>query len=1050
MRVLKVRDMYRRLIVMNLSCSFCIILLVWLIPGSVEAFGQTSQSAIFGRASDPKGAMLPGVRVTATNLENGAMSHATTNDEGAYVIPSLLPGRYRVNAEANGFTQQTLPALDLLVDARSEVDFSLQIAGIVTNVTVTSAVPAVDTGSASIGQVIEEKTIRDLPLNGRDFLQLVLLSAGASPTAAGADVTTFNEQSVNISGGRESSNQFMLDGVFNNTIHFEGLNIQPSIDAIQEFKVLRNTLPAEFGHGTAIVDLITKSGGTRFHGTLYEFLRNDVLDSRQYFDTAKPPYRQNQFGGTLGGPLSHHTFFFGGYEGFRSLQAITVLSTLPTAQMLSGNFVGSSPVTDPQTGMPFPGNIIPSIRFSAITKRMLPFLPAVTAGGGNNYVAAPSTLNDLNQYNIRIDHQFTDRDSIFGRYSIGTVNLYTPGLIPLTGLTVSDKPVNATVQWTHIFLPTLLNNALIGFNRNYQQRIQDGANNPSLNLLQFSNAINSPINFGFPTVILAGYNAFGTSLSLPELVGGNTFQYGDTLTWVKGRNTYKFGLDIRNTQMPHTPYLASRGEFAFEGTSTGNPVADFLLGLPFISVGGGKGPTAFMSMLGTSFFAQDDFIVSRRLTLNLGLRYDRLSALSDRTRGRLGVFDPVRGVVVPPADVEKDGLVNPDDTNVGPRLGFSWQPFADGKTAVRGGYGIYYDQKPLNEYNFSLGTELTYQELVGTQEWDTLFPAAAGSPPGILSDDPYARTPRVQQYSLGIQHELPWEMTLEAAYAGQKSVHANGRSDLNQARLEAYPGEPLANRRPYPNYASIYAVNDSDYANYNSLQSTLQKRASRNLFFLAAYTYSKSLDIQSSAGDVMQNAHNILAEYAPSDFNQTNHFSFSSNYVLPFGHGQRYGAGAGGAMDRLIGGYQLNGIYTYSTGNPFSVAVAGVDRSNTGTFSGGLQRANLTGAGGGISGPHIVNEWFNTNAFVVAPENTFGNSSRNLLDGPPINNLDFSLIKVMPIVEGVKLDFRAELFNILNHPQFELPVSDPTNPAFGQLNAVRAAREIQFALKLNF
>jgi hypothetical protein len=234
------------------------------------------------------------------------------------------------------------------------------------------------------------------------------------------------------------------------------------------------------------------------------------------------------------------------------------------------------------------------------------------------------------------------------------------------------------------------------------------------------------------------------------------------------------------------------------------------------------------------------------------------------------------------------------------------------------------------------------------------------------------------------------------------------------------------------------------------LQATLQKRASGNLFFLAAYTYSKSLDIQSSAGDVMQNAHNISAEYAPSDFNQTNHFSFSSNFALPFGHGQRYGAGAGGAMDRLIGGYQLNGIYTYSTGNPFSVAVVGVDRSNTGTFSGGLQRANLTGAGGGISGPHIVNEWFNTNAFVAAPENTFGNSSRNLLDGPPINNLDFSLIKVMPIVEGVKLDFRAELFNILNHPQFELPVSDPTNPAFGQLNSVRAAREIQFALKLTF
>lgn len=1031
--------------------SLSLFVLVFVLWGAVLAAGQTTRSAIFGRALDPSGAVLSGVEVIATSLDNGSTFRAMTNTDGTYVIPSLLPGKYRVEAEMAGFAKQTLPSFDLLVDARSQVDFNFQVAGSTTNITVTTQPTAIDTGSASLGQVIEEKTITDLPLNGRDFLQLVLLSAGASPLAGSSDVKSFNSQSVNISGGRESSNQFTIDGVFDNAVHFEGLNLQPSIDAIQEFKVQRNTFNAEFGHGQAIVNLVTKSGGNRFHGTAYEFLRNDILDARQYFDQAKPPYRQNQFGATFGGPLSHNTFFFVGYEGFRSRRSITFLGTLPTAQQLSGDFTGSGPIVDPSTGNPFPGDQIPTDRFSDVTKRILPFLPLVGGSGANNFITAPAFKNDFDQYNIRVDHRFNDHDSIFGRYTAGTTDLYTPGLIPLTGTTVSDTPVNFTMQWTHAFSPTLLNSALIGFNRNLQQRLQDGANNSDLNVLQFSNAINAPVNFGLPSIQMAGFSVVGTPITLPEIVGGNTFQYGDTLAWVKGRHTFKFGADIRNTQMPHTPYVASRGQFVFLGAVTGNPVADFLLGLPFISVGAGKGPSAFMSMIGTSFFVQDDFIVNRSLTLNLGLRYDRLSALSDRTRGRLGVFDPVRGEVVQPADVEKDGLVNPDNRNVGPRLGFAWQPFNDGKTVIRGGYGIYYDQKPLNEYNFSLGTELAFQVLVGPNPWDTLFPAAAGNGVGILSDDPYARNPRVQQYSFGVQRELPWEMTMEMAYVGSKSVHANGRSDLNQARLAAFPGEPLADRRPYTDFGSIYAVNDSDYANYNSLQTTVQKRATRNLFFLGAYTYSKSLDIQSSTADTMQNAHDVPAEYAMSDFNQKHRFTFSYNYLLPFGRGQRYGSSVGGFMDKLIGGWQLNGIYTYASGTPFTVGVFGVDRSNTGTFGGGVQRANLVGPNNGnISGGGSVQEWFDTSAFQLAPPDTFGNSGRNIVIGPPINNFDFSVLKMMPITEGVRVDFRAEMFNIVNHPQFLNPVADPTNPAFGQITGVRDSRQIQFGLKLSF
>ena len=412
--------------------------------------------------------------------------------------------------------------------------------------------------------------------------------------------------------------------------------------------------------------------------------------------------------------------------------------------------------------------------------------------------------------------------------------------------------------------------------------------------------------------------------------------------------------------------------------------------------------------------------------------------------------------------------MNADNNDFGPRVGFAWQPFASPTTSIRGGYGVYYDVKPVNERNFSLGTELKFQQIVDINPilglppavtWDNLFPpvAAAGSL-GVLTDDPRARTPYVQQYSLSVQRELPGNLVAEIAYAGSMGRKLNRRVDINQARLPAFPGEPLAVRRPYPNFGSIVMAKGIAVSNYNALQAKVEKRFSSNIYLLAAYTFSKSLDTSSLAGDTTsgnagtpQNSRDERAEYGLSAFDQRHRFVLSYVYQLPFGRGQSHLNSLGGFANTLVGGWQINGITTFASGNPFSVQVVGVDRTNTGVFGGGSQRANIVSSNIELSSSErSVQRWFNTAAFQAAPVNTFGNSGRNILVGPGTNNFDFSILKDFRFTETMKLQFRTEIFNIFNHSQFLQPVTDPTSPAFGQITGARPAREIQFGFKFIF
>ncbi|MBZ5653578.1 MAG: carboxypeptidase regulatory-like domain-containing protein [Acidobacteriia bacterium] len=878
------RSNFRRR-VLERALSLCAGLAL-LVP---VGFAQTTKGTIFGTATDSSGAVVPGTTVTVTSVTTDETRVVTTGTDGRYVFPALFPGKYRVRGEKEGFAAAVVDTVDVTVDSRQQVDLHLVVAGTKETISVTGEAPLIETGSNAVGQVINQKTIVDMPLNGRNFLQLVLLSAGASPLSPASDSASFGRPSVNISGGREASNQFTVDGVFNNVVHFEGLNIQPNVDTIEEFKVQRNTFNAEFGYGTAVVNVATKSGGNDIHVSAYEFLRNDVLDAKQYFDTKKPPFRQNQYGVVMSGPIiKKRTFFLFSYEGFRSRRNNTLRGNLPNAKLLSGDFSGLPALKDPaNNNAPFAGNQIPSSRFSAITQSILPLLPKIASGGTVNYTTAPSFKSDYDQYSIRIDHRFADRDNVFARWTWAQTEQHSPGLIDKTGTTSGDTPKNGGIQWTHTFKPTLLNEARIGLNRNLQVRTQDGTGDPALFVLKpMTNIVATPLNFGLPIVGMAGFSAFGTPPTFPEIVGGTTFQYDESLTWVKGRHTFKTGIDFRNTQFPHTPYLFSRGQYVFQGLATGNPVADFLLGYPFVSLGDGRGPSAFLSGKGLATFFQDDWQVRNGLTISYGLRYERLSALADRTRGRLPVFDTRTGELVAPGQVEAKGLVNPDNRDFAPRVGMAWQPFKNHHTVVRGGYGIYYDIEPVNEKNFGLGTEIAFQQIVDAAplqgkpaavNWDKLFPGVPtpGSA-GVLFTDPFSKTPRVQAYSFGVEHQLFGNTMFEVTYAGQTGRRLNRRLDLNQARLPAFAGEDLTSRRPFPKYGPFTDAINRAYSNYDSLQARVEHRFSKGLYLLGAYTWSRSSDTASYNGNTASNAHAPeSAEYGLSDFDQRQRFVFS-------------------------------------------------------------------------------------------------------------------------------------------------------------------------------
>ena len=1141
---------------------------------AASAWAQKDTGSIVGTVKDPTGALIPDAKITVTETEKGTTFVTSSDSSGEYVASPLNVGHYKVTVEKQGFKTAVAGPIELDVQQRAVVNVTLPVGEMVIKVEVNTAAPLLETETSELGQVVNNRQVVNLPLNGRNFAQLALLTAGTTPSEPGArDEGGYGFSS---NGGRSLQNNFLLDGIDNNSNLTDLLNetnyvIQPSVDAIQEFKVQTNAYSAEFGRGNgAIVNATIKSGTNDVHGDFYEFLRNDKLDARNFFDQTKPEYRQNQFGVTAGGPLKlpgydghNRTFFFGDYEGLRVRQGQTQTSTVPTDAQKAGDFSDlidyTRPALDPNRnpaldcngkptyvgeifntrltqnsatsatgvcGVPFqydpvtgqPLNKILASQMDPLALRLAALYPEPNINGnGFNFVSNPILNQDRNNFDIRVDHRFSDKDTSFYRFSFEDQPSNIPPAFPNSladgGGFFSGVEDNAyrslALSETHIFNPRLVNEFRAGYNRIHSQRFQFNYNKDVSGQLQFPGVPFVPMNGGLPQLTFSDVSTLGSPTFLPSLEIQNTYTYSDNLNLTRGKHSFKFGTEVRFEEFTIFQPASPRGTLSFGGGFVSNPAttvgvaagfAQFLLG---ISDGGNITNLHNVDYLRPvyAFYGQDDVKLTPKLTLNLGLRYELFLTVKEKfdnqgtydlskqilfvPRGQKAQLTPTIAALVPLSATASRGLINPDLNNFAPRIGFAYS--VTPRLVVRSGFGIFYGgeengpySNPSQGFNPPFFVTQVFSTPCGladanpaTGTNDCAIPGLSvlsqGFPANSLTDpntpqlftlDPKLITPYVDQWHISTQYQLPFETLFEITYAGSKGTKLYAFLNGNQAAPSAVPGADTASRRPIPTInAGISLFNSTANSEYNSLQLRAEKRFSKGLSFLAAYTWSHSLDEASNANLGAQNNDGYRWfvhpewEHGNSDFDIRHRLALSYIYELPFGHDKHFGANASGAAERVIGGWQVGGITSLSTGNRFTVTGA----TSIGAQSDGQQRPDQISSPNGK--PCLPGTYFNTCAFQDPPDGSFGDSGRNTLRGPGFQIWDFSVFKSFPLSENKRFEFRSEFFNIPNHANLQLAKSGPQNsintttfgtPQFGFLTAARPPRQIQFALKFYY
>ena len=1141
---------------------------------AASTWAQKDTGSIVGTVKDPTGALIPDAKITVTETEKGTTFVTSSDSSGEYVASPLNVGHYKVTVEKQGFKTAVAGPIELDVQQRAVVNVTLPVGEMVIKVEVNTAAPLLETETSELGQVVNNRQVVNLPLNGRNFAQLALLTAGTTPSEPGArDEGGYGFSS---NGGRSLQNNFLLDGIDNNSNLTDLLNetnyvIQPSVDAIQEFKVQTNAYSAEFGRGNgAIVNATIKSGTNDVHGDFYEFLRNDKLDARNFFDQTKPEYRQNQFGVTAGGPLKlpgydghNRTFFFGDYEGLRVRQGQTQTSTVPTDAQKAGDFSDlidyTRPALDPNRnpaldcngkptyvgeifntrltqnsatsatgvcGVPFqydpvtgqPLNKILASQMDPLALRLAALYPEPNINGnGFNFVSNPILNQDRNNFDIRVDHRFSDKDTSFYRFSFEDQPSNIPPAFPNSladgGGFFSGVEDNAyrslALSETHIFNPRLVNEFRAGYNRIHSQRFQFNYNKDVSGQLQFPGVPFVPMNGGLPQLTFSDVSTLGSPTFLPSLEIQNTYTYSDNLNLTRGKHSFKFGTEVRFEEFTIFQPASPRGTLSFGGGFVSNPAttvgvaagfAQFLLG---ISDGGNITNLHNVDYLRPvyAFYGQDDVKLTPKLTLNLGLRYELFLTVKEKfdnqgtydlskqilfvPRGQKAQLTPTIAALVPLSATASRGLINPDLNNFAPRIGFAYS--VTPRLVVRSGFGIFYGgeengpySNPSQGFNPPFFVTQVFSTPCGladanpaTGTNDCAIPGLSvlsqGFPANSLTDpntpqlftlDPKLITPYVDQWHISTQYQLPFETLFEITYAGSKGTKLYAFLNGNQAAPSAVPGADTASRRPIPTInAGISLFNSTANSEYNSLQLRAEKRFSKGLSFLAAYTWSHSLDEASNANLGAQNNDGYRWfvhpewEHGNSDFDIRHRLALSYIYELPFGHDKHFGANASGAAERVIGGWQVGGITSLSTGNRFTVTGA----TSIGAQSDGQQRPDQISSPNGK--PCLPGTYFNTCAFQDPPDGSFGDSGRNTLRGPGFQIWDFSVFKSFPLSENKRFEFRSEFFNIPNHANLQLAKSGPQNsintttfgtPQFGFLTAARPPRQIQFALKFYY
>ena len=1013
-------------------------LLVFTIGMFCTTAMAQSTATVQGTVTDSKGAVVPNATVVVRNKATSIERTTQTDESGNYLVAALPVGTYSVEVRAQGFKTQVADQVSVEVAKTIVQNFQMDIGAISEQVLVSSDVPVVETATVSVGTVINQRTVQEMPLNGRHFVDLGLLIPGSvTPPQNGFLTAPLRGQGsfgLNTAGGREDTVNFMINGVNLNDMVQNQITFQPSINTVQEFKADNSTFSAEYGRNSgAIVNIATRSGTNNFHGELFEFLRNDALDARNFFDAKKPPFRRNQFGFNIGGPvvLPHFgeggpifgydgkdkTFFFFSYEGLRQRQGLTLTSNV---------------LTDAQRAAATNPTVL----------KLLPLIPRPTSVDIVNgtavarFAGSGTAPVNIDQWTGDVSHNISSNDRIHGYYAYQRDERGEPNLqlntMPGWGDTRKSNRQIFTLNETHIFSPTLTNEARFGFNRINITFTPNALLNPAD--FDINNGVNAPI--GLPQISITGFNFnLGGPSNFPQGRADTTFVLSDTVSYLKGKHSFKFGGEAR--RFYNNNFTLDTGAFTFANVNS------FLTGTAnsFTQTLGDRSSAITQGALG--FYAQDNYKVRPNLTLELGLRYDWNMTPTERF-DRFVVFDPSSASLIRVGS-GIDKVYRENNKNFQPRLGIAWDPFGNGKTSVRAAYAILTDQPVTNVVtpltaNPPLATPLTFSGAINFQNALTTAGLAGVAPNSVDQgfDNPY-----VQSWNLNIQREIAKDLGVMIGYFGTKGTHLRISRNINQpvnGGARPFPNlSPSSPIRPGSGLGNVVQIEGTGNSSYNALWATATKRFSRGFQFNASYTYSKSIDYNSlsSQGVIVQDSYNLLSNRGLSDFDARHRLVFSGIYELPF-HG-----------NQLVSGWQLGTIVQSQSGNPVTIVV------NNTTFTGtnNTLRPDVTGP---ISILGTVGRWFDTAPFVV-PVGHFGNLGRNVVIGPGFNNTDFSVIKRTKLTENQVIEFRAEIFDLFNHANFGQPGRVVGSANFGQITNTRVAtgdsgssRQMQFALKYNF
>ena len=1086
----------------RLSLAIRLFVIYGLIASVADA--QISGGVFRGAVRDPSHAVVTQAKVVIRSNDNGMQVTAESNGDGLYFTPTVIPGSYTLSAAKPGFETEVFGPVTIVMNQTVRVDFALKIGAVSDSAFVeASGVQLLSPESAEVSQVIVSKQVSEIPLNGRAWQQLIDLSAGVNPGAPGE---SGSPNPVNVNGQRTKANLYLVDGVSTtSSIQGRGNDFNIPLDAVREFSVQAGSYSAEYGDvAGGVINLQSKSGTNNWHGSLFEFLRNDALDAADFFSNqtgqAKNALRYNQFGGALGGPIRHNkTFFFADYQGTITHTGVPMVTSLPLDSQRSGNFSGLTgaggalvPIYDPFSASlaraPFPGNIVPLSLLDPAAFKISALLPQPNQLNGagnplpfNNYAVTRVDTSNVQSFDLRVDHQFSPNNTIFVRQSFQNTDAFTPSIfgLPLGGSILGSGATTARNQntglgHTYQITPTMINEVRAALNRqtealtqeDYGQNLSAQFGIPGVNI--------SPQTSGLSSIVVNGLFNLGGSLLTPLRLYTTDLNFTDKITWVKGRHIIRLGFDYQH-ELGSAGYLVyGRGDYTFLNLSTssavgpagGNAFASFLVGAPY-QVLRDEFPPGLVGLISyrTGVFVQDDIKVTSKLTLNAGARYD-IMPYPREMHDRLSNFDPATGTMLIAGQNTSQRLVNTDFKDVAPRVGLAYSP--GGSTVIRAGYGIGFID-PIgaagilnsNEFNvpfYYLGNITEFPFTAPTYTLSSALPNLVMPSPNAPTGNqrylvPTDRDQYSQTWSLTVQRAINRSMMLEVGYVGTSGNRLLTASNINAA----LPGTTNpTTRQPFgPALGEIRELSNSAHSIYHGLQSKIEKRFSGGLYFLGSYTWSKSIDNQSNgtdtataSGQYPQDPFNTSLDRGLSSFDRTHRLVGSFVWEIPFGRHPSERSGGWELLNTVLGRWQLSSILLAESGTPFSVLMSCADINAQGNNC----RPNRIASGALPSGQGSIDEWFDTAAFALPSTMTYGNAGRNILRAPGTANIDLALAKSFSWgkSETRRFQIRSEFFNLLNHTNLGIPVNSIDSPAFGTITSALPGREIQFGARLEF